>query len=311
MDAKIGKLEAVPLRELWKHEERGFSAWLEHNLEALGDRLGLRISPLEREKDVGPFHVDLLAEDEDHNRVVIENQLEQTDHKHLGQILTYLVNLEASAAIWITSDPRAEHERAIEWLNESSPAAIYLVKLEAYRIGSSDPAPLFTVVAGPNAATKAVGREKKDWADRHIRRHKFWSQLLERAKAITSVHASRSPCRDQSLSAGAGRAGISFVYYIKMNEGAVFVSVGSDDPAENKRMFDYFRGHKDQIEKEFGAKLDWERMDGMKTSVIYFTAINKGLSADEKEWPEIQDAMIQRMDRLAKTFKPLIQSYKP
>ncbi|MCD6520442.1 MAG: DUF4268 domain-containing protein, partial [Anaerolineae bacterium] len=148
--ARLGKLEKVPLRTIWRNEAYDFTAWLADNLDFLGEAVGLEISFTEREKAVGSFSVDILAEDSDGNVVVIENQLERTDHDHLGKLITYLSNLDAKAAIWISSDPRPEHEAAIHWLNEMLPAdtAFYLLKLEAYRIGDSLPAPLLTVVAG-------------------------------------------------------------------------------------------------------------------------------------------------------------------
>ncbi len=120
----IGKLESVPLRELWKHEERGFSAWLESNTETLSEVLGISLSPVQREETAGSFQVDLVAEDNDGNLAIIENQLEPTNHDHLGKVLTYLTNLEAKTAIWITSEPRPEHIRAVAWLNEATPADI-------------------------------------------------------------------------------------------------------------------------------------------------------------------------------------------
>lgn len=140
----ISRLQKVPLRELWRHEAHGFTHWLAENLDFLGEALGFEITLVEREATAGPFSADILAEDTDGNYVIIENQLEQTDHDHLGKLITYLSNLEAKKAIWITSAPRPEHEKAIHWLNETLPAdtAFYLLKLEAYRIDDSSPAPL-------------------------------------------------------------------------------------------------------------------------------------------------------------------------
>jgi hypothetical protein len=110
----IGKLISVDVRELWKHEERGFSAWLEGNLETLSEAIDISLSDPQRESLAGSFQVDLVAEDENGDRVIVENQLEPTDHEHLGKLLTYLTNIDAKAAIWISSDPRPEHIRAIQ-----------------------------------------------------------------------------------------------------------------------------------------------------------------------------------------------------
>ena len=148
----IARLETVPLRELWKHEAHGFTHWLADNLDYLGDALGVNFTLIEREASGDmSFAADLLVEDQDGNHYVIENQLEKTDHDHLGKIITYMSNLDAKLAVWITSEPRPEHETAVHWLNEILPAnsSVYLVKLEAYRIGESAPAPLFSIVAGP------------------------------------------------------------------------------------------------------------------------------------------------------------------
>ena len=125
----IGKLEPVDLRELWKHEERGFSAWLEGNLETLSESIGVSLSDPHRELVAGSFQVDLVAEDENGDRVIVENQLEATDHDHLGKLLTYLTNVDAKAAIWISTAPRPEHIRAIQWLNETPPDDITAVQI--------------------------------------------------------------------------------------------------------------------------------------------------------------------------------------
>ena len=146
----IAKLEPVEIRELWKHEGRGFSAWLAENLDTLSEAVGLTLQNPIREKEVGRFSLDLLTETDGGTQVIIENQLDVTNHDHLGKVLTYLSNLEAKIAIWIAGDIREEHAEAIRWLNEFTPAdtAFFLVKLSAFRINGSDPAPHFAVVAG-------------------------------------------------------------------------------------------------------------------------------------------------------------------
>ncbi len=166
----IGRLERVPLRELWPDEARDFTPWLADNLDLLAEHLGLQLALVEQEASAGDFAVDIVAETEKGDTVVIENQLERTDHDHLGKLITYLSNLDAKVAIWITANPRAEHEKAVQWLNELAPAdtAFYLVKVEAYRIEESPPAPLFTVVAGPSAESREIGSRKKELAERHI-----------------------------------------------------------------------------------------------------------------------------------------------
>lgn len=210
---KISRLETVRLREIWRHEEHDFSAWLHDNIQTLGDTLQMRFSEPQKEGAVGSFTVDLVAEEGNLGRVVIENQLAATDHDHLGKVITYLTNLEAKTAVWITLQPRPEHARAVAWLNETTPDDVlfYLVRVAAYRIGESSPAPLFTVITGPSVEEKGFGREKKKLAERDVLRRKFWEGLLERAKERgVLTHAQRSAGIESWIGGASGRAGLCF-----------------------------------------------------------------------------------------------------
>ena len=120
---KLGKLRKIHLREAWKHEALNFTGWLaeEDNLALLSDEIGIDISLIQTEASVGKFNVDILAEEENGNRkIVIENQLESTDHDHLGKIITYASGFDAEIIIWIVKDVRDEHKQAIDWLNENT-----------------------------------------------------------------------------------------------------------------------------------------------------------------------------------------------
>ena len=128
----IGKIKRVKLREVWKHEAKDFTTWLQDNIEILNDILDVTLSSAEREQSAGTFSIDLVAEDDGGNTVVIENQLEKSNHDHLGKVITYLTSIGAKCAVWIVADARPEHINAINWLNESSSADFYLIKLEAF-----------------------------------------------------------------------------------------------------------------------------------------------------------------------------------
>ena len=118
----IGRIQRVGLRQVWSHEALDFTTWLEDNAEVVAEATGIQLTGVEREQPAGAFSVDLIAEDEDGRPVVIENQLEKSDHNHLGKLLTYLVGIQARKAVWIVADPRPEHVAVIAWLNESSSA---------------------------------------------------------------------------------------------------------------------------------------------------------------------------------------------
>ena len=144
----IGKIERVKLRDVWKHEAFDLTRWLQDNIDVLNESIDLNISNPEIEQSAGSFKVNIVAEDDSGNPVIIENQLEKSDHDHLGKLITYLVAMGAKTAIWIVSDPRPEHLASISWLNESSSVNFYLLKLEAIKIGDSPHASLLTFSQG-------------------------------------------------------------------------------------------------------------------------------------------------------------------
>jgi hypothetical protein len=305
----IGKLQRVPLREVWKHEAVDLTKWLEGNIDVLNDVLGLSLSDAEREASAGAFSVDLIARDDGGDLVIIENQLEKSDHDHLGKILTYLVALDAKKAIWIVSDPRPEHVGAINWLNETSAASFYLLKIESMKIGDSPPAPLLTLIVGPSEVGREVGKKKEELAERYGIRKEFWTGLLERAKKRTSLHANILPGQYNWIGTGAGRYGLGYNYAIRQHDGQVELYIDRGVQEENKAIFDSLLSSRETIETDFGGALDWQRLDDKRASRIAHV-IGLGGWRDEAKWPEIQDAMVDAMIRLEKALRPHIARLK-
>ena len=294
----------------WAGEASHFTPWLAkaENLELLSETLGIELELEAEEKDVGPFRADILCKESlTGSWVLVENQLERSDHDHLGKLITYMVALDARAAIWVVAEPRPEHVSAITWLNEASSADFYLVKLEAIRIGRSDPAPLLTMIVGPSEEAREVGRTKQELAERHFIRHEFWSSLLGRAKAKTSLHANISPSRSNWIGAGAGKQGLGFNYVTRQHGGQVelYIDRGQDSEKENKAIFDSLVDQKSKIEEAFGESLDWQRLEGPRASRIRKELTSGGYRDDER-WPQIQDEMIDNMIRLSDALKPHI-----
>ncbi|MCO5199873.1 MAG: DUF4268 domain-containing protein, partial [Anaerolineae bacterium] len=300
----IGKLQRVSLRTVWPHEALDFTPWLQDNLDVLNEALGLNLDNAEREQAAGSFSVDLVAEDESSRTVIIENQLERSDHDHLGKILTYLSSFDADVAIWIVQDPRPEHVNAINWLNESSSADFYLVKLEAVQIGASPPAPLFTQIVGPSIEAKQVGTTKKGLAERKVIRYRFWDQLLTTAKQNYALFAKISPSRESWISAGSGKRGIIFQYNVRQYDSLVQLKISGGTLEENKHWYDQLVLQKDDIEARFGAELDWRRLDNQRNSRIIYVLTDGGYRSEEADWPQIQAHMIDAMSRLETAFKP-------
>ena len=179
----LGKIQPLNLRELWKHEEHDFTPWLAENIDQLSAVLGVPIVVDQTEHKVGSYELDILGHVEENDAVVIvENQLQATDHTHLGQLITYAAGLEAAIIVWIAPEVRDEHRSAIEWLNSHSDEKVsfFLVRPEVFRIDSSNPAIRFQLEAGPSEFGRRLKGivEDKD-SPRYEFRRKFWEDLLQ------------------------------------------------------------------------------------------------------------------------------------
>lgn len=308
----VGKMERVPLRDVWKKEAKDFTSWLYENLQILGEELDLDLTPCEKEKNVGSFSADIVAEDGSGQKVLIENQLRKTDHDHLGKILTYVSNLDARIAVWISSEPRPEHQRAVEWLNETgSGVGFYLVKVEAYKIGSSEPAAKFTIITGPSEKTEIVSEEKKEMAKRHHLRYDFWKSLLQKSKQKTPLHANISPNIYSWIGTGSGISGLGFNYAVtyKYTKVELYIDRGKDCEEENKKIFDQLYAHRKEIEQDFGDSLKWERLDDRRACRISKQFDYAGLNNPDK-WDKLQNDMIDAMVRLERSLKKYVKTLK-
>lgn len=301
----IGKLQRVHLREVWKHEALDFTRWLEDNTDVLSDALGIQLANVERERSAGTFSVDLTAEDESGQTVIIENQLEKSDHDHLGKIITYMSVLNAKTAIWIVSEPRPEHITAITFLNESRAASFYLLKIEAVRIGESAPAPLLTKIVGPSEEAREAASVKKELAERHGSRKEFWRELLDLANSQTRLHANISPNHDSWLIATAGTSGVGFSYNIHMDHARVDLYINRGSETENLTIFEDLLAHRSEIEQAFGGALDWQRLDGKKACRIC-VRVDRGGLRDKERWMDIQTGMVEAMVRLERAMRPYL-----
>jgi hypothetical protein len=309
----IGRLIPVHLREVWRHEALDFTAWLFNNLDILAAELGFSLNPEEREKKVGPFAADIVASNSEGHRVVIENQLEQTDHSHLGQLLTYIANLgDTKAAIWISPNPRYEHKRAVEWLDENvGDIAFYLVRVEAWKIGDSPPAPKFTIIAGPTDVSRAIGEKKKQESELQESRRNFWRGLIEKGQALEKggAYSDLQPGYKSFLNFSAGIPQLLYSFDIlwpKEQEVSLWMG-GSDRTLElNKQIFGALHKHKTEIENLFGGKLKWK---SLKHSCRIVKPMREDLSAPDS-WHSAQNEMLEIMTRLRNALDPHLKKWK-
>lgn len=182
---QIASLVSVSARTAWANEAYDFTPWLYENLDALGKEIGIALEQEGVEVSVQSFSADILARNKhDGSRVLIENQLECSDHTHLGQILTYLAGLDAKTVIWVATDFREPHLSAVNWLNEntSEAFAFFAVKLKVVRIADSPLAPIFEIVARPNGWERRLHTVREGNAvtsELSLRRFAFWEEYVK------------------------------------------------------------------------------------------------------------------------------------
>lgn len=305
----IGKLKRISLREVWQHEAYDFTRWLQENIDIVNEVIDLDLASPEREQPAGAFNVDLVAEEEGGGgTAVIENQLEKSDHDHLGKLITYVANYQAKYAIWIVADPRPEHIQAINWLNEAGIAAFYLLKVEAIKIGDSLPAPLLTLIVGPSKEGLEVGETKKEMVERDTLRYKFWTELLERAKERTNLHANITPGHYSWIGVSSGTRGLNYNYTVRQNEAVVelYIDRGKDTEQESQAIFDHLLVHKDSIESPLGESLHWDPLEGKRACRIKKLIQSGGYRSAEETWPTIHEEMISQMIRFEAALRPHI-----
>lgn len=308
----IGKIQRIRLREVWRHEAADFTTWLEENIDVLNQQLGLALTGAEREQSAGAFSVDLVAEDENGDTVIIENQLEKSDHDHLGKLITYLTFIGAKAAVWIVETPRPEHIQAISWLNESSPAAFYLVKLEAIKIGDSPPAPLLTLIAGPSAEAREAGQKKKELSQRSILRKQFWTDLLDHSNKYTKLHSNISPQPYNWIGTSAGLPkGVGLNYSVRSHDSQIeiYIDAGQGSEEYNLWIFEQLISHRAEIEESFGGELKWDGLESKRACRIS-KRIQLGGWKDESTWPEVHAAMVRDMIRFDAALRPYLKRLK-
>ncbi len=307
----VAKLERVALREAFPSEVKNLSRWIQTNLDELNAATGLSLANASVEQPAGDFSVDLIAEDESGSKVIIENQFGKSDHDHLGKVLTYLTAHEAQAAVWIVERPRVEHVNAIAWLNQSSSADFYLVKLEAVKIGGSDTAPLLTMIVDPSAETKHIAEEKEKFQARHSERLQFWQGLLELANTKTDLHASRTPNSGGWIGGPSGISGIRYNYVVHEHAARIelYIARGAGRGEENLKIFNALLSKRDEIEREFGDKLDWQSLEHADACRIAITN-ELGGYRDPDKWPQLYEWMTDKMVAFHRAFQHHIEALR-
>jgi hypothetical protein len=297
--ATLGKLEKIDLREIWRTEAQDFTPWLaqEGNMAILSDTLGLDLEVEAQERNVGPFRADILCKDLDDNSwVLIENQLERTDHNHLGQLLTYASGLTAVTIIWIAAQFTEEHRAALDWLNEITDEKFQFfgLEVELWRIGDSPAAPKFNVVSKPNQWSRSISKASKRIESEVVTNFRqmqldYWTAFSAQLEGHPFLRR-RKPYPQHWHSFSLGRSGFNLAALLNSREQTVGVElyIDSDDP---KAHFHLLKNDQAQIEAEIGAPLEWRELPAKRACRVLLFRPNSDFT-NKADWPE-QQAWLQ------------------
>lgn len=313
MATPLSKLERVPLRKAWKHEASDFTPWLaqEENLDALAEAIGVsELVLVATEYWVGDFKLDILCTDGD-EQVIVENQLEKTNHGHLGQILAYAAGVGAKEVIWIAEAFRPEHSAALEFLNDNTTDDLrfFAVEVELWRIGDSPLAPKFEVVVRPNDWVK-TGREQARTASvatpTKQLQLKFWTALIERLASDAPQIRPQKPRPQHWLNNSIGRSGFALNITANTRDDRIGIELMLNNDEAN-RHFANLLEKKEDIESRLGFELDWQELPDSRACRIAAWYTNASIE-DEDRWGEYLDWLVQRLVIMDKVLRPIVKA---
>jgi hypothetical protein len=313
----LGRLERVELRQVWQDESGDFTPWLAKpdNLKLLGDAVGMDLEFEAQEKSVGPFKADILCKDTASEKwVLIENQLEQTDHKHLGQLLTYAAGLKAVTIVWIAKGFTEEHRAALDWLNEITNERFdfFGLEVELWRIGESAIATKFNVVCQPNDWSKTVAEgalqiERADLTDAKRLQLDFWTEFRRFMAAQGSIIKPTKALPQHWMHFALGKTGFHLTAVASLYDSETESFDSNEIRAEMvmdsvaaKQHFDAFTAMKSQIEAEVGETMTWHNPPDKRSCKVYIRQPAK--IEDRARWPEYFKWLLSKLETLHKAF---------
>ena len=293
---ELGKLEKIELREVWRHEALDFTRWLagKENIALLSKEIGIDIEVIETEMSVGRYNVDIYARDTESNKkIVIENQLENTNHDHLGKMLVYAAGLDADIAIWIVKDVNEEHRQAVEWLNDNSfeKINIFLVKVELWQIDNSPIAPKFQVICEPNNWAKVLKQQSKEnVSDLELKQMEYWQGFVDYAKSKDKTYISQRPSIYNWYVIRIG----SSDYKIKLVHSVNSDMVRCQLEIFNDEIYKKLEQYRTEIDNKING-LEWEYLEDRKVNRISCSNSSKG-NASSYVW------LLDMVDRFKEVF---------
>ena len=309
----LGNIQQVSLREVWPNEARDFTPWLAENIDKLGNALGLDLEVQSAEAPVGSFSLDILARDLGGNRpVIIENQLEPTNHDHLGKLLTYAAGYDAYAIVWLTREFRDEHRQALDWLNQRTGenTEFFGVVVEAWRIDDSRPEPHFNPVVKPNDWQKQSfssvqqGGGTGDTTEKKERYRQFFQDLVDTMRENHQFTNAKKAQQFNWFNFSTGSTAIRYrVSFANDKMARVELYIDRPDREWNKRLFDQLLERQEAVETALGESLEWERLDSGKASRL--AILRPGSIDDDLETLEdVQQWMVEHLLNFKRVFGP-------
>ena len=309
----LGRLQRVGLRDIWVSEPAGFTPWLAEpeNLGILGETLGLELELDSVEKEVGSFRADIVCKEVGTSSLVlIENQLEKTDHSHLGQLLTYAAGLQAVTVVWLAERFTDEHRAALDWLNEIThqDSRFFGLEIELWRIAESPAAPKFNIVSMPNNWSRSVAQAARTTDDTELSELKlmqreYWDRFHGQLNvAGGQVHGNRKPQPQSWMAYGIGRSWCNLAAV--MNTWEKFIRVELYIKGENaEEHLDLLGRKKEEIEQELGFELEWG--DQLPTAqqdrrIAYY--LREVDPQDKSNWPRQHEWLVRHLNKMHQVF---------
>jgi hypothetical protein len=297
-------LERVDLRDHWLNEASHFTPWLAR------EAIGIDLEVQQQEANVGPFRADILCRNTANSSLVlVENQLERTDHTHLGQLLTYAAGLDAVTVVWIAFRFTEEHRAALDWLNEITHEGFnfFGLEIELWRINDSPAAPKFNVVSQPNDWTRSIRETTGGFSAHQQLRRRFWKAFLDHlAERGSQLAGRRTPSTDYWLDFGVGRTHFLLSCQAGFRDGwlAALLVVGGADGHSHYRLLE---AQRQAIEQELGEALIWDFESGRRQNHIKFERQDVD-PMDESQWPEIHGWLREKAERMDRVFRPRVKA---
>ena len=309
-DAKVplGRLERVDVRNVWESEAGGFTPWLaqEENIALLGEAIGVDLEVEAQEKPVGPFRADILCRDTGSgNWVLIENQLERTDHTHLGQLLTYAAGLDAVTVVWVSPTFTEEHRAALDWLNKITGQRFnfFGLEIEAWRIGDSAIAPKFNLVSKPNAWIEEVTRTVQEPTGVKQLQLEYWTVFKNFVDSVSKTLKTQKPLPQNWTNFAIGRAGFTLSPSVNTTDKSVEVALVITDP-QHKAFFDELQQQQGEIEKAIGFPLQWRERPKSHYIGLFRDQTDP---ANKEDWPTQHAWLLQTAEAFYRAFSQRIK----